>query len=129
MQSCAIKLQKYQVICERLAPAVPESVHKDLVVLDGNGADGRPQVKGAPLEHHTVLIVDAGAFWKDQQWGGVWRRYMSLHPFPNKLPVFHLHACACKAGLQCHAIEQRRSNSSRVGKLLLVSQLQTCMQG
>lgn len=81
----------YQVICKGLAPAVPESVHKDLVILDSNGAHRGPKIKGTPLEHDAILIIHASALWEDEQRGGVGRRYVSLHPFSHNLPVFHLH--------------------------------------
>jgi hypothetical protein len=46
---------------------IPESVHEDLVVLDGDWADSRAQVKGPFLEHDAVLVVDARALGEDQQ--------------------------------------------------------------
>ena len=76
--------------CERLPSAVPEGIHKDLVVLDGNGADGSIKVKRASLEHDTVLIVHTGSFWEDQERRRVCSRHMSLHPFPNNFAVLHL---------------------------------------
>ena len=56
----------HQVCCKRLPPAVPEGVHEDLVVLDGNWADCAVQVKGTALEHDTILIVDTGALREDE---------------------------------------------------------------
>ena len=56
----------HQVGREGLALAVPEGVDKDLVVLDGDGADGGAQVERAALEHDAVLIVDAGALGEDE---------------------------------------------------------------
>lgn len=75
---------------EGLALAVPEGVHKDLVVLDGNGAHNGVQVKGAPLEHHAVLIVHAGAFREDEQGGAVRLEHMLLHALCHFHPVLDL---------------------------------------
>lgn len=80
----------HQMICEGLAPAIPEGIHKDFVVLDGYRAHCGAQVKCPSLEHDTVLIVNARALWEDEQRCGVWRCYMRLHPFANNLSVFHL---------------------------------------
>lgn len=76
--------------CEGLAPAVPKRVHKDLVVLDGDWADSAAQIKCAPLEHDTVLVVDTGALWEDEEGCGVCSGHMGLHSFPNKLAVLDL---------------------------------------
>lgn len=76
--------------CEGLTPAVPKRVYKDLIVLDGDGADCAAQIKCAPLEHDTVLVVDAGALWENEEGGGVCSGHMGLHSFPNKLAVLHL---------------------------------------
>lgn len=75
---------------ERLPPAVPESIYKDFVVLDGNWAHGAAQIKGSPLEHDAVLIVHTCAFWEDEKGCGVSSRHVGLHPFTNKLAVFDL---------------------------------------
>lgn len=75
---------------ERLAPTIPESIYKDLVVLDSNWADSAAQVKSTPLEHDTILIIDAGAFWEDEKRGGVSGCYMCLHPFTHNFAVFDL---------------------------------------
>lgn len=80
----------YQVCSEGLAPAVPEGIHKDLVVLDGDWAHGAAQVKGSPLEHDTVLVIDAGALGEDEQGGGVRRCHMRLHPLTHNLAVLDL---------------------------------------
>ena len=80
----------YKVGGEGLAPAVPKRIHKYLVVLDGHRAYSAAQVEGAPLEHDTVLVVDAGAFREDEEWCSVCSRHMSLHPLPHQLAIFHL---------------------------------------
>lgn len=77
---------------EGLPPAVPEGIHKDLVVLDGDWAHGAAQVKGAPLEHDTVLVVDTGALGEDEQGGGVRRCHVGLHPLTHNLAVLDLQA-------------------------------------
>ena len=76
--------------CEGLTPAVPECINEDLVVLDGDWAHSAAQIKGAPLEHDTVLVVYTGALWEDEEGGGVCSGHMRLHSLPNKLAVFHL---------------------------------------
>jgi len=77
--------------CEGLAPAVPEGIHKDLVVLDGNGANSGVQVKSPPLEHNTVLVVDASSFWEDEERCCVLSCHMRLHPLTNYFAVLHLY--------------------------------------
>jgi len=82
--------QLHQVLGEALSPAVPEGVHKDLVVLDGHWVHRSPHLKRSTLEHHTVLVVHTGALREDQQWGGARVKDMVLHPLSNKQPVFGL---------------------------------------
>lgn len=54
--------QTEEVLRKGLLATVPEGIHKDLVVLDGNGDDGCIQLKGTLLEHDDVLVVDARPF-------------------------------------------------------------------
>lgn len=76
--------------CEGLSPAVPEGIHKILVVLDGNGAHSGIQVKSPPLEHDTILVVDASPFWEDEERCCVLSCHMRLHPLSNYFAVLHL---------------------------------------
>lgn len=76
--------------CEGLAPAVPEGIHKDFVVLDGNGAHSGIQVKSPPLEHDTILVVDTSAFWEDEERCCVYSCHMRLHPLSHNFAVLHL---------------------------------------
>lgn len=76
--------------CEGLSPAVPEGIHKNLVVLDGNGAHSGIQVKSPPLEHDTILVVDASPFWEDEERCCVLSCHMRLHPLSNYFAVLHL---------------------------------------
>ena len=75
---------------ERLALAVPKGVDEDLVVLDGDGADGGAQVKCAALEHDAVLVVDAGALGEDEEGGGVGGLDVLPHALGHHCPVLHL---------------------------------------
>ena len=51
----------HQVRAERLLLGVPEGVHEDLVVSDGDGEDLGTQIEGAALEHDAELVVHARA--------------------------------------------------------------------
>ena len=82
--------RSHQMCSEGLASTVPKSIYKYFVVLDGDWADSAAQIKGTPFEHHTVLVVDTGAFWENQERGGVSSRDMGLHPFAHNLTVFDL---------------------------------------
>ena len=86
----ACNAERHQMGSEGLPPAVPESVHKDLVVLDGDRADSAAQVKGAPLEHDTVFIVHACALREDEKGCGVSSGHMGLHPLSYNLAILHL---------------------------------------
>ena len=46
--------QSHQVLREGLPPAIPEGVHKNFIVLDGNGADSGVQVEGSPAPPITL---------------------------------------------------------------------------
>ncbi len=80
----------YQMSCERLAFAIPEGIHKDLVVFDRHRADSGPQIEGSSLEHYTVLVVDTSSLRKDEKRS----RIRSLDVLPHSLchdgPVFDL---------------------------------------
>ena len=80
----------HQVGREGLALGIPEGVHEDLVVLDGDGANRGAQVEGAALEHDAVLVVDAGALREDQQRRGVGCLHMRLHALRHDQPVLNL---------------------------------------
>lgn len=52
--------------------AIPKSINKDFVILDRNWAHHAVKFKRALFKHANVLVVDACAFRKDQQWIRVW---------------------------------------------------------
>ena len=91
MCKVACNAERHQVGSEGLAPAVPESIHKNLVVLDGNRADSAAEVKGTPLEHDTILVVHTGALWEDEEGCGISSSHMGLHPLSHNLAILHLH--------------------------------------
>ena len=82
----------HQVGSEGLALAVPEGVDEDLVVLDGDGADGGAQIECAALEHDAVLVVDAGALGEDEEGRGVGRLHVLPHALGHHRPILHLRA-------------------------------------
>ena len=81
----------YQVGSEGLALAVPESINEDLIVLYSYGAHNCTQIKSSSLEHHTILIIDAGALRKDEKRGCVWSLDMLSHSLGYYSSVFDLH--------------------------------------
>lgn len=84
----------HDVDSERLPPAVPKRVDKDLIVLDGNRANGGVEVKRAALEHHAVLVVDTGALREHEEGCRVGGVHVLVHALVHQRPILHLHAAA-----------------------------------
>lgn len=80
----------HQMGGEGLSFAVPEGIYKYLVVFDGYWTYCRTQIKSSALEHDTVFVVDASAFWKDQQRSVVCSLNMLLHSLLNNPPILDL---------------------------------------
>ena len=58
-----------------------------LVVFDGYGTNLDAEVKGTLVKKDGVLVVDAGAFWEDEQRAGPRVGHMCLHLCDEELSV------------------------------------------
>jgi hypothetical protein len=68
----------------------PHQTVNHLVIFNCDGADCGPEIKRPPLEHDAVLIVYAGAFWKDEQWRCALSLDVLLHPLGNHCSILDL---------------------------------------
>ena len=84
----------HQMVGERLRAAVPEGVHENFIVFDGDWVDRGVQVKGTTLKHDAVFVIDARALRENEKWGTVSASHVSLHALGHVCPVSHLcHPC------------------------------------